>query len=262
VAIGFTRLALGVHWLSDVLAGWALGAGWLAVTTALFRTWQTEQGRVSPPVGQGLEAHGTSLAPVHERLLPDGGRTVAPLAGTAVALLSVAVGLCLLSPPSSGAALAPGALLAALSAPWTLLTLTLAASVLVLAVSRRRRPALLPVTAVLGAVVVAVLAAAAVPGGPSWHAAGAAAAYGSLGVLLVVRGRSRWRWAVLVPAAALAALSAGSRADAGWPAVLIGALVGTVWLAACVRWLLLPGTSPEPYPEALRNPSGPVGARR
>ncbi len=44
VAIGFTRLALGVHFVSDVLAGWALGAGWLAVTTASFRAWQHARG--------------------------------------------------------------------------------------------------------------------------------------------------------------------------------------------------------------------------
>ena len=37
--VGFTRLALGVHFVSDVLAGWALGAGWLAATTAAFRAW-------------------------------------------------------------------------------------------------------------------------------------------------------------------------------------------------------------------------------
>ena len=43
--IGSTRLALGVHFVSDVLAGWFLGAGWLAITTSAFRAWQHDRGR-------------------------------------------------------------------------------------------------------------------------------------------------------------------------------------------------------------------------
>ena len=44
VAVGATRLALGVHVVSDVLAGWALGTAWLATTVAAFRGWQHEGG--------------------------------------------------------------------------------------------------------------------------------------------------------------------------------------------------------------------------
>lgn len=54
VAIGFTRLALGVHYLSDVVAGWLIGLGWLVVTTAAFRTWRRGAGLPSPVAAPGL----------------------------------------------------------------------------------------------------------------------------------------------------------------------------------------------------------------
>lgn len=48
-AIGFTRLALGVHYISDVLAGYVLGLAWLAAATAAFRVWRREQAEEASP---------------------------------------------------------------------------------------------------------------------------------------------------------------------------------------------------------------------
>ncbi|TFV57711.1 phosphatase PAP2 family protein [Geodermatophilus sp. DF01-2] len=92
VAVGFTRLALGVHFVSDVLAGWALGAGWLAVTAAAFRGWQHSRGRepdvpLDPlDVPPGGEAH---LAPSSDPALPGGRRTVLRLLAAAAGVFAV-----------------------------------------------------------------------------------------------------------------------------------------------------------------------------
>lgn len=56
VAIGASRLALGVHFLSDVVAGWALGAAWLLGCTAVFETWRVERGlRRTDALEEGVE---------------------------------------------------------------------------------------------------------------------------------------------------------------------------------------------------------------
>lgn len=55
LVIGFSRVALGVHYVSDVAAGYILGAAWLMAMTSLFSAWRQERGL--PPVHprEGLE---------------------------------------------------------------------------------------------------------------------------------------------------------------------------------------------------------------
>ncbi|MET9618631.1 phosphatase PAP2 family protein [Kitasatospora indigofera] len=52
---GLTRIALGVHWVSDVLGGWLLGLALVASTAWAFDTWRRESGLPVPALPEGLE---------------------------------------------------------------------------------------------------------------------------------------------------------------------------------------------------------------
>ena len=59
-AIGASRLALGVHYISDVLGGYVLGAAWLAGSVAVFEIWREERGRrPTHPFAEGVEPEET-----------------------------------------------------------------------------------------------------------------------------------------------------------------------------------------------------------
>jgi undecaprenyl-diphosphatase len=65
VAIGASRLLLGVHFISDVLGGWALGITWLGVTAFAFELSRRAGGRpATEPMTEGLEPEArTDLLP-------------------------------------------------------------------------------------------------------------------------------------------------------------------------------------------------------
>jgi undecaprenyl-diphosphatase len=66
LAIGFSRLALGVHYITDVVGGYVLGLAWLAASTAAFSIWRVERGRPAVEPMEGLEPEaGRELSPHH-----------------------------------------------------------------------------------------------------------------------------------------------------------------------------------------------------
>src|SRR4051812_31396802 len=63
LAIGFARVTLGVHYVSDVLAGYFLGGAWVAAMAAAFNAWRRDRGHRGVDPRGGLEPdHGARIA--------------------------------------------------------------------------------------------------------------------------------------------------------------------------------------------------------
>jgi undecaprenyl-diphosphatase len=75
--VGISRILLGVHYVSDVVGGWAIGVFWLGITASAFELTRSAAGqRATDPVTEGLE-------PEHQRdlVLADPERATSPLPG-------------------------------------------------------------------------------------------------------------------------------------------------------------------------------------
>ena len=54
-----SRVLLGVHYLSDVTAGFVLAVAWTSVCASVFALWRSEEGRPGTLLDTGVDAHGS-----------------------------------------------------------------------------------------------------------------------------------------------------------------------------------------------------------
>lgn len=255
VAVGFTRMALGAHYLTDVLAGWLLGALWLLLTTLAFHRWRREAHvPADGPLPGDLPAdQADELRPVprrHPPTLPHPWQGLGILAITWVFLGGTLAGIGMLvsgePPPLSWDHTAAswladhrdptvtGLLQTAgtLGDTAAIIAGTLAIGTLAVAIHRTWRPLLFVTVVLAGELTLFVTTTAVVDrqrpevdqlnpnlpptsSFPSGHVAATLVLCTAAALLTFTLVRRRWRWVIVVLAVVVPALVATSRLYAG-----------------------------------------------
>jgi undecaprenyl-diphosphatase len=289
-AIGLSRIALGVHFLSDVLAGWALGLAWISVTAYAFRVWRREAGHPTPPLTEGLEPEAAAdLEPapaegaVLEHPWAKGAEVVVGWVFTFGLLYLVGYTVTRWSPGWDDAfprwlqtfrspALDHLSRLGSKAGDThAVLAISLVFCPLALALWRQWRPVLFVALAMVGELTLFLVSAAATgrprPAAehldgplptssfPSGHIAATMCLWIAIAILAIPRIRSRWRWAFLVPAIVMPVAVAMSRMYRGMhhPTDVLGAALLTACWLTVLWWTVRPNARAETVEEASRH---------
>lgn len=291
-AIGLSRIALGVHFPSDVVGGWLLGTWWIFVTAIAFRRWHAAAGLGSPPLTEGLEPEERERlhpAPVHDPPLPANWYSVVNLLVAAVFIWGAAVGVGLLVTSASAlqsldttvsqwfASVRSETLtdlflmVSRLGDTSSIVVVLLVTAATTFALTDRWRPSLFLVVAVVGELVL-FLASARVVGRtrpevehltpglpptssfPSGHVAATTALYGAIAVLIFLWSRSSWRYLALGVALIVAVAVALARMYIGVHYLTDG-IVSILYVSA---WLVACWWTLRPGPESLSHDAVPA----
>jgi undecaprenyl-diphosphatase len=294
--IGFSRVALGVHFVSDVLGGWLLAAAWLFVTAAAFEAWRRQTGRrPTAPIAEGLEPEAArDVHPAPQNEPPQTGTGWRGAAGLAVAWIftfGVVLGIGqLVSRDKKSDILGDETIphwlamhrtafqnslsdfASQIGSTPVIIAIAVAAAVVILAATRHWRPALFLVVVMFGEITLFLGAVAIVnrerpdvdrldgqlptSSYPSGHLAATICLYGAIALLVLAATRRWWRWIPVAAAVLLPLLVTWGRLYRGMHHPTD--LAGSLLLAA--GWLAAAYLFIRPF-EVLKQPAA-AGARR
>ena len=249
--IGISRILLGVHYVSDVIGGWAIGITWLGLTAFAFEATRQAAGLpVTHPVTEGLEPEARAdVRPAQPEPASPGRHRARIAAGLLIGwvlIVGIIVGIGeLITKKGNGNVLGDrtiphwfaahrtptlthwSLIFTTLGATTAILVVALATCLVFLAITRRWRPVAYVATLMFGELA-AFLAAAAVvkrprpdvphldqhlptSAFPSGHTAATTCLYIAIAILVIGHARGWWRWLFLIPAIAMPVLVATSR---------------------------------------------------